>query len=120
MTRPDHNRLKPLSKDSDSLKPNDVLRYQIQCHIIRVKWVPCHRGTARPQAADGGDGLQIWRVAEKILNKQSRAAEKGRSSSLVVGLGLTIPHRKRQPVMICYAGPRTCKIFRLAIGSVLL
>jgi hypothetical protein len=26
---------------------------------------------ARPRVADGGDGLQIWRVAASILNKQS-------------------------------------------------
>jgi hypothetical protein len=25
---------------------------------------------ARPRVADGGDGLQIWRVAVNILNKQ--------------------------------------------------
>jgi hypothetical protein len=42
---------------------------------------------ARPQVADGGDGLQIWRVAANILNKQSRTAEKGWSSSLGVGRG---------------------------------
>jgi len=32
---------------------------------------------ARPQDADGGDGLQIWRVAANMLNKQSRTAENG-------------------------------------------
>jgi hypothetical protein len=42
-----------------------------------VRWVPCHHGTARPQVADGGDGLQIWRVAANILNEQSRTAENG-------------------------------------------
>jgi hypothetical protein len=26
---------------------------------------PCHQGMARPQVADGGDGLQIWWVAAK-------------------------------------------------------
>jgi hypothetical protein len=31
---------------------------------------------ARPQVADGEDGLQIWRVAANILNKQSRTADK--------------------------------------------
>jgi hypothetical protein len=36
----------------------------------------------RPQVADGGDGLQIWRVPANILNKQSRTADKGWSSSL--------------------------------------
>jgi hypothetical protein len=39
----------------------------------------------RPQVVDGGDGLQIRRIAVNILNKQSRTADKGRSSSLGVG-----------------------------------
>jgi hypothetical protein len=38
-----------------------------------------------PQAADGGDGLQVWRVAANILNKQSLTAEKAWSSSMGVG-----------------------------------
>jgi hypothetical protein len=49
---------------------------------------------ARPRVADGGDGLQIWRVAENILNKQSRTAVKGWSSSLEVGRGAST-HRKK-------------------------
>jgi hypothetical protein len=40
---------------------------------------------ARPRVADRGDGLQIWRVSANILNKQSRIADKGQSSSLGVG-----------------------------------
>jgi hypothetical protein len=39
--------------------------------MYHVKWMPCQHGMARPQVADGGDGLQIWRVAANILNKQS-------------------------------------------------
>jgi hypothetical protein len=62
--------------------------------FVRVKCVPCHHGMARPQIADGGDGLQIWRAAANILNKQSRTAERGWSSSLGVGRGVTTPHRK--------------------------
>jgi hypothetical protein len=50
---------------------------------------------ARPQVADGGDGLQIWRVAANILNKQSRTTDKKWSSSLGVGRGATNPHRKK-------------------------
>jgi hypothetical protein len=42
---------------------------------------------AHPQVADGGDDLQIWRVAANILNKQSRTADKGWSSSFGVGHG---------------------------------
>jgi hypothetical protein len=33
---------------------------------VYVKWVPCHLGMARPQVADGGDSLQVWRVAARI------------------------------------------------------
>jgi hypothetical protein len=55
--------------------------------FIHVKWVPCHHGMARPQVADGGEGLQIWRVAANMLNKQSRTADKGWPSGLGVGRG---------------------------------
>jgi hypothetical protein len=44
-------------------------------------WVPCHHGKVRPQVADVGEGLQIWRLAANILNKQSRTADKGGSST---------------------------------------
>jgi hypothetical protein len=53
-----------------------------------VKWVPCHHGMAHPQVADGGDALQIWRVAAIILNNQLRTV------GWRVGRGLTIPHCK--------------------------
>jgi hypothetical protein len=49
---------------------------------------------ARPQAVDGGDALEVWRVAAKIL-KQSRTADNGWPSSLGVGVGLTTPRRKK-------------------------
>jgi hypothetical protein len=42
-------------------------------------------GKPRPQFADGGDGLQIWNVGAKIMNKQSRLADKGWYCSLEVG-----------------------------------
>jgi hypothetical protein len=58
--------------------PLFLVFYEVRVH---VRWVPCHHGMARPQVADGGDGLQIWRVAANILNKQSRTTDKGRSSS---------------------------------------
>jgi hypothetical protein len=44
-------------------------------------------GMVRPRVADGADGLKIWRVAAKILNKESRTAEKGWSFSLGVERG---------------------------------
>ena len=40
----------------------------------------------RPQVSDGGSPL-IWRVAANILNKQSKTAKMGWSSSLGFGLG---------------------------------
>jgi len=46
---------------------------------------PRHHGMARLRAPDGGDGLQIRRVAENILSKYSRTADKGQSSSLGIG-----------------------------------
>jgi hypothetical protein len=55
----------------------------------------CHHGFVSPRAADGGDGLQMWRVAAKILNEQSRIAGKGWSSSLMVRRGQTSPHIKK-------------------------
>jgi hypothetical protein len=56
------------------------------CHLsTHVKWVCCHHGMARPKVADRGEGLQIWRAAANILNKQSRTADRGWPSSLGVG-----------------------------------
>jgi hypothetical protein len=48
---------------------------------------PCHHGMARPQVADGGDGLQIWRIAANILNRLSGTPDKGWSSSLGIERG---------------------------------
>jgi len=42
---------------------------------------------ARPPVAEGGDGLQVWRVAATVLNKQSLTADKGWYSSLPVVRG---------------------------------
>jgi hypothetical protein len=39
----------------------------------------------RSRVADRGDGLQVWRVAVNMLNKQLRTADSGWSSSLGVG-----------------------------------
>jgi hypothetical protein len=38
---------------------------------------PCRHVMAYPQVADEADGLLIWRVDAKILNRQARAAGKG-------------------------------------------
>jgi hypothetical protein len=51
---------------------------------------------AYPQVVDGGDGLQIWRVAANILSKDSVEVDMEWSSSLGVGR-----------VMKCYKGSWT-------------
>jgi hypothetical protein len=60
------------------------------------------------QVADGGDGLQIWRVAANIMNKQPRTAYTGLTSSLGVGseakILLTV---KNKFVTKCHKRPRT-------------
>jgi hypothetical protein len=38
---------------------------------------PCHDGVESPTVADGGDNSYVWRVAENILKKQLRTADKG-------------------------------------------
>jgi hypothetical protein len=48
---------------------------------------PFHYGTECPNVADGGDGLQVWRIAANILNNQSWTANKGWSSRLGVERG---------------------------------
>jgi hypothetical protein len=63
---------------------------------------------ARPQVAGKGDGLQVWRVAANVLNKQSRTADKGLSSSLEVDReDNNSSHSKGNFVTKCYAGPWT-------------
>jgi hypothetical protein len=43
-------------------------KYNIKYYVSRhVKWVPSHHGVGRLQVADGGDSLQIWRIAENVL-----------------------------------------------------
>jgi hypothetical protein len=55
--------------------------FLVLCEVrVHVRWVPFHHDMARPQVADG-DGLQIWRVAANILNKQSRREDMERPSS---------------------------------------
>jgi hypothetical protein len=35
-----------------------------------IKWVPCHHGMVHHHDMVEGEGLQVWRVAATILNKQ--------------------------------------------------
>ena len=54
-------------------------------NVIKPVKCSCHHGMARRHVADGRDDLQTWRVAANMLNKQTRTADKGWSSSLGVG-----------------------------------
>jgi hypothetical protein len=44
------------------------------------------------------NGLQLWRLAANIFNKQPRTDNKGWSSSLGLGVGLTTLHHKNKLV----------------------
>jgi hypothetical protein len=64
----------------------------VHCFIcIHVRWAPCHQGMVHTQVADGGDGIQLWRVTVNTLNKKPPTADKGWYSSLVVGCGTNNP-----------------------------
>jgi hypothetical protein len=62
--------------------------------MANVKWVHCHHGMARPRVSDRGDGLQIWRVAANILNKQT--ADSGGLPAWGLGGALTTLPRTTQ------------------------
>jgi hypothetical protein len=72
--------------------------------VSELCWEPgishiSHRGMVRPRVEDGRDGLQLWRLAANILNKQPRSNDKGWSPAWDLGMGLTTLHRKKQT---CY------------------
>jgi hypothetical protein len=69
-----------------------IIQYPTKMH--HIKWDPYHHDMAHPEFADGEDSLQVWMVATNRLDKQSREADSGWSSSLVLGGVLTTPHRK--------------------------
>jgi hypothetical protein len=57
---------------------------------VRVRRVSCHHRMICPQVADGGDTLQLWRVAVNILNKQTRGGPLGWG----LGVGPTTHHKQ--------------------------
>jgi hypothetical protein len=84
--------------------PEDSSELFINVYITNVRWVRCHHGVTRPRVVDIGDSLQIWRVAANILDKESRTADSGLSSSLGLGGSLQPSHVK---LNICYETVRT-------------
>jgi hypothetical protein len=66
--------------------------------MVHVMWIH-HKSMVHSQVKDGGDGLQIWRVAANTLNKQSQTIDKGWFYSWRgLGEGLTTLHHKKE----CY------------------
>jgi hypothetical protein len=65
--------------------------YRLGMLGYHVMWVPGHHGMVHPQVAVGGDGLQVWRIAMNLLNKQLWAANRMWLFSLGVGQWLTTP-----------------------------
>ena len=61
--------------------PNSVQKYYESILTIHP-WVPVTTAWGVPWVADGGVGLQIWRLAANILNKQSWTADQEWYSSL--------------------------------------
>jgi hypothetical protein len=76
--------------------PNFIV-FDLPCH---VKWVPCHHGMARPRVADSGDGLQIWRVAANMLNKQARDNRQGEALQLGGWAGANNPSTVKKLYML--------------------
>jgi hypothetical protein len=75
---------------------------------MHVKWVLCYNGMAYPQVADGGDSLQMWRVAVNVLKISSHGQlTRGGPPAWGLGVVLTAPHGKKQSVTKCYTGPQT-------------
>ena len=54
------------------------------CYISHHPWVLVTTAWRVPWVADGGVGLQIWKLAANILNKQLWTADQEWSSSLGV------------------------------------
>jgi len=55
---------------------------------------------ARPRVADGGDGLQIWRADEKILNNQSRKPTKDVPPARGVGRWASNSSPYNKPILL--------------------
>jgi hypothetical protein len=72
---------------------------------VPVPPLPCWVGPLSPwQGASSGcgwtEGLQLRRVSANILNKQSRIADKGWSSSSVVGRGANNPPHRKKSILL--------------------
>jgi len=85
----------------------ELLPWNTECNYIvllnvlslHCKWVPCPHVMMRPQVADGGDGLQIWRFAANTwINSRGQPTRNG-SPSWRLGGKLTTRHHNKP---VCY------------------
>jgi hypothetical protein len=71
--------------------------YQQDSNLSMVmNFVRCTNGMARPQVADGGDGLQIYRGGGVISNISSGQLIRGDPPVLVLGVALETLYFQRQ------------------------
>jgi len=68
---------------------------------------PCHNDKVCPLVADGGDGLQIWRVAVKVLNNSLGQPIRGGPLAWNCATDKVLLTGNKEVVMKCYTGPRT-------------
>jgi hypothetical protein len=67
-----------ISHDPSSNQCEMVQFLSIILFVLQTaKWVSHHHGMVCPQDADGGNDLQIWKVAANVLNKQSQKPTSG-------------------------------------------
>jgi len=84
--------------------------------MTRIKWVPCHYGMTCPQITDGGNGIQTWKVAVNILNKQLRSTNRGWFPSL--GIRRIKNSSTQQKKLACYGmfhGALMCKVINFPV-----
>jgi hypothetical protein len=86
----------PLTSHNLGPSSTAVNIWKVQTLQYMLDVSPCHYSMGRPRVADGRDGLQQWKVAANILNKQPRTNDKGWSSSWRLGVGLTKPRPKTE------------------------
>jgi hypothetical protein len=78
---------------------NILLRFWFWVEVFAALAVSLRQGAF---LVEDGEGPHMWRAFVNIFNKQSRTADKGRSSRLGLREGLTNPHHKGNHVTKCY------------------
>jgi hypothetical protein len=80
----------------------------------KIRWIPVTT-TCSSLGCGLKDGLQLWRVAADVLNKQPRIKDKGWSSSLRFGLGAN--NTSPQKINLLLKRHRSLGLGRIATAS---